>query len=43
MVKMSAANKDRMQTFINITKTTFHWGFIPLVIYLGEISILFII
>uniref|UniRef100_T2M484 Mitochondrial import receptor subunit TOM7 homolog n=1 Tax=Hydra vulgaris TaxID=6087 RepID=T2M484_HYDVU len=35
MVKFSPSTKKSIQSIFKITKTTFHWGFIPFVIYLG--------
>lgn len=35
MVKMRPETKKRVQTVIKFSKTAFHWGFIPLIIYLG--------
>lgn len=35
-MKLSPDAKQRLQTVLNISKTTFHWGFLPLVLYLGE-------
>ena len=34
--KMSPENKKRLQRIFKVMKTTFHWGFIPFVIYLGK-------
>ena len=38
MVKMRPETKKRVQTVIKFSKTTFHWGFIPLIIYLGTLT-----
>ncbi|EDO44739.1 predicted protein [Nematostella vectensis] len=35
MAKMKPETKKRVQTVIKYSKTAFHWGFIPLIIYLG--------
>ncbi|KAK8379305.1 hypothetical protein O3P69_019291 [Scylla paramamosain] len=34
-MKLSPDAKQRLQTVLNIGKTVFHWGFLPLVLYLG--------
>ena len=36
MVKMSANKKKALQTVFKYSKTTFLWGFIPFVVYLGK-------
>ena len=36
MVKMSANKKKALQTVFKYSKTTFLWGFIPFVVYLGN-------
>ena len=36
MVKMKPETKKRVQTVIKFSKTAFHWGFIPFIIYLGK-------
>lgn len=33
---MKAETKRRVQTVLNYSKTAFHWGFIPFIIYLGK-------
>lgn len=38
MVKMRPETKKRIQTVIKFSKTAFHWGFIPLIIYLGKVT-----
>jgi len=35
MVKLSRDMKRRVSTVVWLAKTTFHWGFIPTVLYLG--------
>lgn len=35
---MSPEVKDRLQTVFNLLKTGFNWGFVPTVIYLGELT-----
>ena len=37
MIKLSSEAKDRLSVVINVGKTIFHWGFVPTVLYLGEI------
>ena len=37
-VKMKPETKQRLSTVMTVAKTTFRWGFIPLVLYLGNIS-----
>ncbi|KAL5948502.1 mitochondrial import receptor subunit TOM7 homolog [Microplitis demolitor] len=32
---MTPRTKQKVSTVLEITKTVFHWGFIPTVIYLG--------
>ena len=34
-MKISTNNKRRLQNVFKVMKVTFHWGFIPFVIYLG--------
>ena len=33
---MSPGVKERLEVVYDIAKTTFHWGFIPVVLYLGK-------
>lgn len=33
---MSPGVKERLEVVYDIAKTTFHWGFIPMVLYLGK-------
>lgn len=33
---MSPGVKERLEVVYDIVKTTFHWGFIPVVLYLGK-------
>lgn len=40
MIELSPDMKERVQTVFEVVKTTFHWGFIPTVIYLGELQFL---
>lgn len=35
MVSLNKETKKRIQVVLGAAKTTFYWGFIPLVIYLG--------
>ncbi|KAK2564771.1 Mitochondrial import receptor subunit TOM7-like protein [Acropora cervicornis] len=35
MPQMRPETKKRIQTLFKYSKTAFHWGFIPLIIYLG--------
>ena len=37
MIKLSSEAKDRLSVVINVGKTIFHWGFVPTVLYLGEV------
>ena len=39
MVKLSPGKKKALQSIIGISKTAFHWGFLPFVIYLGKINL----
>lgn len=32
---MSPGVKERLEVVYEVAKTTFHWGFIPMVLYLG--------
>jgi len=43
MVKMSANKKKALQSVFKFTKTTFLWGFIPFVVYLGKFFFAFTI
>lgn len=33
---LSPGVKERLEVVYDVAKTTFHWGFIPMVIYLGN-------
>lgn len=35
---MSPGVKERLEVVYEIAKTTFHWGFVPMVLYLGKQS-----
>lgn len=35
MVKLSVESKQRLSKVFDVTRKTFQWGFIPLVLYLG--------
>ena len=35
MALLSQGSLQRFNTVVSIFKTTFHWGFLPLVLYLG--------
>ena len=35
---MRKETKKRIQKVLKVSKTVFHWGFIPLIIYLGRYS-----
>ncbi|XP_055851507.1 mitochondrial import receptor subunit TOM7 homolog [Episyrphus balteatus] len=32
---LSPGAKERLESVFDVTKTVFHWGFIPMVLYLG--------
>jgi len=32
---MSPEMKSRITTVVNVAKTAFHWGYVPVVLYLG--------
>ena len=38
MPQMRPETKKRIQTLFKYSKTAFHWGFIPLIIYLGRVK-----
>ncbi|CAM1307529.1 Uncharacterised protein g4620 [Pycnogonum litorale] len=35
MVKMNPETKQRLSTVFTLCRTTFQWGFVPVVLYLG--------
>lgn len=39
MALLSEGAKQRLQIVVNLTKTVFHYGFIPTVLYLGELLV----
>lgn len=36
---LSDGVKERLGVVVDIVQTTFHWGFVPMVLYLGNYSI----
>lgn len=36
MPQLSEETKEKIRKAADIGKTVFHWGFVPLVIYLGQ-------
>ena len=35
MAVLSQGSLERLNTLVNVCKTTFHWGFVPTIVYLG--------
>ncbi|SPP73923.1 mitochondrial import receptor subunit TOM7 homolog [Drosophila guanche] len=34
-MELSEGVKDRLGAVVGVVQTTFHWGFVPMVLYLG--------
>ena len=35
MALLSQGSLERLNTLVDMAKTTFHWGFVPAILYLG--------
>lgn len=42
-MKLSEGVKDRLGFVVGVVQTGFHWGFVPLVLYLGKLRFMFFV